>query len=587
MLLFPLQLLFALSLNDDQVRYNNFNLPHLYDASSKLTVEEVSKQRFEPGPNQFSYGYLDGIRWFKLTLTNTSKNHDFILSFTEPLWEEFDLYSFEDEGWKISHAGLSIPLKQREISDSSPAFRIHVLQGESKTFYVRGQTLSGQIGAFEVFTQKEYFNPSRFGLSDFYLFFIMFLVIIAFFNIYLFVARQEKIYILYILYVFSMIIWLSVKSGLYLTLEIDGWNHGLHATGTLIVLFLTLFSSEFLQLKQRLPLMYTVFNVFALLFLFLGLAISLDVPHASLSFNLISSVFFALLLFISIKVWREGHVQTRYYLVALFIYMPTMGMLTLSFNGLITNNDLTRYAFLFGSFAEVIFFNSLMISHYHMIFMERIRIKNELIKVKEEREGLLEDEIKERIKELEEMNKILLSQTHELERTQEHLRIEATTDSLSSLYNRRYILGVADRLFDSAVRYGHNLSTIMIDIDDFKKINDTYGHAMGDEVIVRCAKILKKNVRGADILARYGGEEFLILIPNTPNDEVLDLANRIRKNIEKEKVSYRNEEPLGFTMSLGITHLQENDLNIEQLIDRADRALYISKSKGKNCVEIL
>lgn len=587
LLLFPLHLLFALSLNDTQERYSHFDLPHLYDKSNKLTIEDMPKQSFQAGPSQFTYGYLGGTRWFKLTLTNTSNNNNFVLTFSEPLWKEFDLYRLKGDKWEVSHAGLFIPLDQREIQDTNPAFALDIPKGESQTIYIKGKSSSGQLGALEIFSSDEYFNPSRFDLPDLYLFFILFLFVIAFFNLYLFTARQEKIYILYIAYIFSLIIWFSVKSGLYLILDFNGWNHGLHVTGALAILFLTLFSGEFLQLKQRFVLMDNVFKSFAFVFFILGLAIAIDIPYTSLTFNLVASAFFTILLFVSIKVWREGHLEMRYYLIALIIYMPTMGMLTLTFNGLIDNHDLTRYAFLFGSFAEVIFFNSLMISHYHIVFQDKIRIQNELIKVKEEREGLLEDEIKERIVELESINEELVAQTKELETTQEYLRLEATTDSLSTLYNRRYIIGISDRLFDTAIRYSKNISVIMIDLDDFKNINDTYGHAMGDEVIIRCANVLKKNTRTADIVARYGGEEFLILIPNTPNDEVLELANRIRENIEKEKIPYANEEPLCVTVSLGITHLQENDLNINQLIQRADKALYISKSKGKNCIEVL
>ena len=586
-LLFPLHLLLALTLNEGQDRYTDFNVLHHYDASSALTVEGIPSQVFKESPSKFSFGYLEGTRWFKITLENRSNNSDFILTFSEPLWEKFDLFIFKDDAWKVSQAGLLIPLKKREINDSSPAFALDIAKGQSQTIYIKGKTVSGQLGAFEIFTKKKYYDPSRFDLPDLYLFFILFLFVIAFFNFYLFTAKQEKIYVLYISYIVSVIIWFSVKSGLYLILDMNGWNHGLHVTGALTVMLLTLFSGEFLELKQRISRMYKVFNAFALTFFILALAIAVDIAYASLIFNLISSVFFALLLFISIKVWREGHLEMRYYLIALFIYMPTMGMLTLTFNGLIPNHDLTRYAFLLGTFVEVVFFNSLMISHYHIIFKDKIRMQQELIKVKQTKEDHLESELKSRVEELEQMNETLTNQSHELEKTQKKLSLEVTTDSLSTLYNRRYMVGVSDRIFDTAVRYNQDLSVIMIDLDDFKKINDTYGHAVGDEVIINCANVLKKSIRSSDILSRYGGEEFLLFVPNTSHKEVLDLANRVRENVENERISFANEDPLSYTMSVGITHLQENDLNMDQLIRRADKAMYISKAKGKNCIEVL
>jgi len=587
LLIFPLHLLLALTLTDDQARYSHFELSHMYDISNKLTIDEMPMQTFETGPSQFSYGYLDGTRWFKLTLHNESQNSAFVLTFSEPLWHQFDLFTLKNGLWTASQAGLLIPLNKRQVHDTSPAFLLDIPKGETQTIYIKGQTVSGQLGAFEVFTKKKYFEPSRLDLADLYLFILMFLLIIAFFNLYLFTARQDRLYALYILYIVSVIIWFSVKSGLYLSWDIYGWDHGLHVTGAITVMFLTLFSREFLELKQRLYTTYKIFNGFALIFFILAILIAIDLPYASLTFNLISSVFFTLLLVISIKVYREGHLEMRYYLIALFIYMPTMGMLTLSFNGLIPNTDITRYAFLLGSFVEVIFFNSLMISHYHIVFKDKIRIQDELIKVKKEKEEVLESEIHSRVQELQETNKRLVLQTQELERVKENLSHAVTTDPLSDLYNRRYIIGVSGRLFDTALRYKQELSVIMIDLDDFKHINDTYGHAVGDDVIVNCAKILKESTRTSDILARYGGEEFLIFVPNTPYEEVLELTNRIQKNVAEARIPYSTEEPFSYTMSIGISHLQDNDLNMDQLIRRADKAMYMAKSKGKNRVESL
>ncbi len=585
--LLPIQLLFALTLTDTQIRYSDFSLLHLYDASNELTIDDISAQNFEQGSNQFTYGYLSGTRWFKLTLENTSSNNAFVLSFSDPLWKEFDLYIPKDGQWQTYHAGLLTPLSRRMIFDTSPAFSINIPKDTSLTVYFRGRSSSGQIGELEVMTAKEYFRPTRYDLPDLYLFLILFLVIVLSFNLYLFYTRPQKLYLFYVLYLTSLMVWFGIKSGLYISLDISGWDEGLHTSGALFVALLTLFSREFLQLEQRFKRLYNIFSVFAVIFFAFTLAIALDIPYTPLLFNLTSSVFFGILLYSSIAVWNDGHLEMSYYLIALFIYMPTMGMLTLTYNGFIDNYDWSRYAFLFGSFCEVIFFNSLMISHYHIIFKDKIRMQRELITLKEENELLLESEIAQRVEELELTNQKLLEKTHELEITQEKLEYEATTDSLSELYNRRYVLSVSHKLFDAARRYGHNLSAVMIDIDNFKSINDAYGHAMGDEVIVHCAKILKKSIRSSDVLARYGGEEYLILVPNTPSAEVFDLCTRVKQTIETEQIPYGNEKPITYTISVGITHIQDYDNSVEQLIQRADKALYRSKAKGKNCVETL
>ncbi len=586
-LLFPVQLLFALTLTDNQTRYSHFSLPHLYDKDRQFTIQEIPAQKFQEGANQFTYGYQEGAQWFRLDMNNTSGQEEFILTFSDPLWKSFELYHYDGQTWRSDQAGLFTPLIERGIHNITPAFRLTIPKGESIRVYLRGESSSGQLGKVELFSAEEFYRPTRLHLHDLYLFFMLFLAIVLFFNLYLYWNRPVKLYLFYVLYIGALILWIAVKGGFYLRLDFPGWDEGLHTTGALLVALLTLFSREFLQLQERFIRLYKVFSGFVWVFFGFTVAIALDIPHTPLLFNITSSLFFTLLLFSSIKVWRDGHLEMRYYLIALMVYMPTMGMLTLTYNGFIDNHDITRYAFLFGSFAEVIFFNSLMISHYHIIFKDKIRMQNELLTLKEANESHLEKELKLRVNELEIANKKLTEQTKELEITQKQLEIEATTDALSTLYNRRYVLDVSGRLFDSAKRYNQPLSAVMIDIDDFKRINDTYGHAMGDEVIVHCANILKKITRSSDVLARYGGEEFLILLPNTPNDKVMELSSRINEVISTDRIPYGSQELIQYTVSLGITHLKEIDMSIDQLIQRADKALYRSKAKGKNCIEFL
>ncbi len=179
----------------------------------------------------------------------------------------------------------------------------------------------------------------------------------------------------------------------------------------------------------------------------------------------------------------------------------------------------------------------------------------------------------------------LQEQTTALEKTQKQLELLATTDALSGLYNRRYVLEVSTRLFETARRYNQNLSVIMLDIDDFKRINDTFGHAIGDDVIAHCATMLTKNVRNTDVLARYGGEEFLIILPNTPNNEVMELATRIQQSAQSHVFPHAPSEQVACTFSIGIAHLNPSDDTMEHLIQRADQAMYEAKSEGKNCIK--
>ena len=134
-----------------------------------------------------------------------------------------------------------------------------------------------------------------------------------------------------------------------------------------------------------------------------------------------------------------------------------------------------------------------------------------------------------------------------------------------------------------ASRYGASLSILMVDLDHFKRVNDTYGHAGGDEVLRQFAEIAKGHLRGTDIMGRVGGEEFAILLPETASIGALNLAERVRHDLQNAKMVW-GDQTLRITASLGIADLGEHDATILDLLARADRALYTAKNNGRNCV---
>jgi diguanylate cyclase len=175
-----------------------------------------------------------------------------------------------------------------------------------------------------------------------------------------------------------------------------------------------------------------------------------------------------------------------------------------------------------------------------------------------------------------------------LERTQLQQTISELTelslrDPLTGLYNRR---GLSERLVEEvsrARRYGAPLSLVMVDIDHFKRINDTHGHAIGDVAIGHVARLLTRDRRVSDIVARYGGEELLLLLPHTPLDGALSLAERLRYLIEQTPFrTVRGEDNL--TVSMGVAVFKLDMRQPEDLLQAADQALYRSKHGGRNRV---
>ena len=160
----------------------------------------------------------------------------------------------------------------------------------------------------------------------------------------------------------------------------------------------------------------------------------------------------------------------------------------------------------------------------------------------------------------------------------------ATTDGLTELYNHRYFQEQMLLNIETSKRYNKNFSLIMIDIDFFKKFNDTYGHQSGDAVLRQVAQILKKNVRSSDIVCRYGGEEMSIILTNTNYDEALITAQKICNAVSENPLKLVNGNDVKVTISLGVSTYPQNGETTADMIKFADDCLYKAKENGRNQV---
>lgn len=167
--------------------------------------------------------------------------------------------------------------------------------------------------------------------------------------------------------------------------------------------------------------------------------------------------------------------------------------------------------------------------------------------------------------------------TEELQKTRE----ESLTDPLTSIPNRRAFLRILDKELARATRNQHDLAIIILDLDFFKKVNDTYGHTIGDKVLIAIAVEVSRVIRQTDFLARYGGEEFILLLPETDREAAVIAAEKIRQEIAAIRFKTGTQH-LTITASLGICAWQSGKMTADELIDRADQALYLAKQTGRN-----
>jgi len=156
------------------------------------------------------------------------------------------------------------------------------------------------------------------------------------------------------------------------------------------------------------------------------------------------------------------------------------------------------------------------------------------------------------------------------------------TDPLTGSNNRRYFYGAGRNLFKLSIRHKRSLSALMLDIDYFKKVNDTYGHDIGDDVLKKVAQTCQRFIRETDLSARYGGEEFCFLFPEANSSQALIIAEKLRVALSKLELE-ANGKNISITASFGVSECDPNEDSLESLIKKSDEALYKAKRKGRNC----
>lgn len=174
--------------------------------------------------------------------------------------------------------------------------------------------------------------------------------------------------------------------------------------------------------------------------------------------------------------------------------------------------------------------------------------------------------------------------TKELSKVHKELSQMANTDSLTRIYNRRFLFDLGDSQFHLANKYNRSFVMILLDIDYFKKINDTYGHPVGDSILVQLTDLIRSQIRKGDILSRYGGEEFAVLLKNTELEDGVHIAEKIRNSIEHHEFTTSSNEPLRVTISAGVVEYANDYSSFGEMVHDVDTALYEAKNSGRNCI---
>jgi diguanylate cyclase (GGDEF)-like protein len=221
----------------------------------------------------------------------------------------------------------------------------------------------------------------------------------------------------------------------------------------------------------------------------------------------------------------------------------------------------------------------------NIIRNEAFESREKLIKQQQSESTRLFHSVSEKTKEINFAKKELEAELRNKIEMEKHLQKLASTDPMTDLYNRRAFFEISELEVSESKSEESPLTCLVIDIDHFKRINDTYGHDVGDKVITAVSKLMVLNTRTKDHIGRIGGEEFAVLMPKTSSEAAYQIADRLRENISKHLIAIEGNESVQITISIGLSTLNDDqDETIHTLLKRADTALYKAKHNGRNQV---
>lgn len=542
------------------------------DSSASLTIDDLLTDDYHSSftastDNYLNFWHTDDVVWLRLQADELLLEHDksYWLELIDKL-ESITMYLVNEDGsYEIQTGGFS-NLENRPIHFRSILFTIDNPSTVSE-IYLRLEGSLPLTVISSLYTTNEFIQKIisyKFFTGAFY----GFLTALSIYNLFLYFSLREKAYLFYVCYMWSFMVFQATMNTFDIELLgqlVPEWffTRSLVLSCNLLVLFMILFGREFLELKKNLPKFYRLLTIALWLNILLFVAAILT-PNVSM-INDVTTVFTMIvlvLLWISgFQLLRKGLKSARFYMIGWTILLSSIVVQGLGFLGIIPLHPrIYEDVPAIGAIFEALFLSLALGDKISIIKNENERMQQALTET-------LEDKVLER--------------TQQLEEAKRELEYLANTDRLTQLANRFRLDSMMDVAFKRVVNDNQPLSIILLDIDKFKTVNDTYGHQVGDAILIETAKLLTRIQREKDVIGRWGGEEFLIICQETTEGEALQLSEKIRSLMEQH--AFPIDEPI--TGSFGIASYLPGD-TVHTLISRCDKALYQAKLNGRNRVEV-
>ncbi len=513
----------------------------LEDASGLLEVSDVrGLSNWKPSTRTMpNLGLTKSVYWARFALEDRSNGVPHILELEFPSMDSITLFLPANDSFLIRESGDLLPFQTREIPRRTFCFSLP--SGIAGTVYMRFQTRATMVLPLTIRSTKAFLvHGSKEQL--FFGFFWGMLASLLLYNLFLLFSLRDPAYFFYVLYVLFFFFFQLSEDGFafqFLWPDSPEWANRagpVFLSGTLFSILG--FTRSFTSMHTNAPALdKSLLGATGALVLLGVLAFTMDYRFVIAAEGVLVFVSALLVAAAGVRALIEGYSPARWFAAAWAVLITTSVAADLETGGLLPSFFFSIYAVKAGAVIELV---------------------------------LLSLALADRINALKDEQRLLM----EL----------ATTDSKTRISNYRHFDYVLQQEIKRSLRYRRPLSLIMIDVDDFKKINDEFGHKAGDEVLRSTAALLAENCREADLVARFGGDEFVVILPETSLDSGIETAAKLRSLVEGMTVSHEGVD-LAITISLGVASVPAHARERNGLVAAADKALYLAKETGKNQVK--
>lgn len=540
-----------------------------------LVDSPLQQWRTIPEGEAVSFGYTPEAYWFRVHVG--ANDADRILYLGYPLLDSIDVY-FVNQQQVVKHynMGDQQPFAARPVHNKN--FVVPVPTHAEHDVYIRVRTESSLRFPLEVWEPLDFMEANQYQVAATGLYFGL-LLCMAIYNLFNFLVTREISFLNYSAYTISIGLLMAGLDGVGYQYLWSNWvwlqDRIVTMIGSVMIMFATLVTMGVLQTKVQSQTIHKWLRRFMAIY-GTTFVLSIFVPYATLiPFVLILAVVgCGFLLSSGIVLWRRGLIYARIYTMALSALLAAICVNALGYLGLFESVFVQRYAIMAASAFEVLLLSWALAIRFNDGRKEQLALKEQL-------NHQLEDMVSQRTEELERVMVRLQKANQELEQ-------RSNEDGLTGLYNRRFLNQEFKREFRRCRRNGTNLTLMMLDIDHFKALNDSFGHLLGDQILIDLANLLKRNLRRAsDTLYRYGGEEFTLLLPDTDEVGARDLAVNIAKVVRTHAFD-TDHGPMHITVSVGVAVAKPDVYDQPtQLLAAADEALYRAKAAGRDQIRVI